>query len=93
MSCPAISWNTLHVSPHIGVLLNIHEEHLDHYGTMEKYIHCQTTDLSASASAGSPVLWNGCDSGRLVPAVPGFITVSDQNFDADVLLGGSQNSF
>lgn len=24
-------------SPHIGVLLNIHEEHLDHYGTMEKY--------------------------------------------------------
>ncbi len=26
------------VSPHIGVLLNIHEEHLDHYGTMEKYV-------------------------------------------------------
>lgn len=26
------------VSPHIGTLLNIHEEHLDHYGTMEKYI-------------------------------------------------------
>lgn len=26
------------VSPHIGVLMNIHEEHLDHYGTMEKYI-------------------------------------------------------
>ena len=26
------------VSPHIGVLINIHEEHLDHYGTMEKYV-------------------------------------------------------
>lgn len=26
------------VSPHIGVFLNIHEEHLDHYGTMEKYV-------------------------------------------------------
>lgn len=26
------------VSPHIGVYLNIHEEHLDHYGTMEKYV-------------------------------------------------------
>lgn len=26
------------VSPHIGTLLNIHEEHLDHYGTMEKYV-------------------------------------------------------
>lgn len=26
------------VSPKIGALLNIHEEHLDHYGTMEKYV-------------------------------------------------------
>ena len=26
-----------HVSPHVGVLLNVHEEHLDHYGSYEKY--------------------------------------------------------
>lgn len=26
------------VSPHTAVLLNIHEEHLDHYGTMDKYV-------------------------------------------------------
>lgn len=26
------------VSPHYGVYLNIYEEHLDHYGTMEKYV-------------------------------------------------------
>lgn len=26
------------VSPRLGVLMNIHEEHLDHYGTMEKYV-------------------------------------------------------
>lgn len=26
------------VSPRIGIYLNIHEEHLDHYGTMEKYV-------------------------------------------------------
>lgn len=26
------------VSPRMGVLMNIHEEHLDHYGTMEKYV-------------------------------------------------------
>ncbi|MCM1162201.1 MAG: UDP-N-acetylmuramoyl-L-alanine--D-glutamate ligase [Roseburia sp.] len=25
-------------APHIGALLNIYEEHLDHYGTMEKYV-------------------------------------------------------
>lgn len=29
------------VSPHIGVLVNIHEEHLDHYGTMEKYVEAK----------------------------------------------------
>lgn len=26
------------VAPHIAVYLNVHEEHLDHYGTMEKYV-------------------------------------------------------
>lgn len=26
------------VAPHVGVFLNIHEEHLDHYGTMDKYV-------------------------------------------------------
>ncbi len=26
------------VSPHVALLLNIHEEHLDHYGTMEAYV-------------------------------------------------------
>ena len=26
------------VAPKYGVLMNIHEEHLDHYGTMEKYV-------------------------------------------------------
>lgn len=37
LSCHQLEY--IRMSPHIGVLLNIHEEHLDHYGTMEKYIH------------------------------------------------------
>ncbi|MDO5425435.1 MAG: UDP-N-acetylmuramoyl-L-alanine--D-glutamate ligase [Eubacteriales bacterium] len=36
MSCHQLEFLT--VSPRIAVLLNIHEEHLDHYGTMEKYV-------------------------------------------------------
>lgn len=36
LSCHQLEYAT--ISPHIGVLLNIHEEHLDHYGTMEKYV-------------------------------------------------------
>ncbi len=35
LSCHQLEYMT--VSPHIGVLLNIYEEHLDHYGTVEKY--------------------------------------------------------
>lgn len=37
LSCHQLEY--IHVSPHMAVLLNIHEEHLDHYGTMEKYVH------------------------------------------------------
>lgn len=36
LSCHQLEYMT--VSPHIGVLINIYEEHLDHYGTMEKYV-------------------------------------------------------
>lgn len=36
LSCHQLEYMT--VSPHMGLLLNIHEEHLDHYGTMEKYV-------------------------------------------------------
>lgn len=35
LSCHQLEYMT--VSSHIGVLLNIYEEHLDHYGTVEKY--------------------------------------------------------
>lgn len=35
LSCHQLEYAV--TSPHISVLLNIHEEHLDHYGTMEKY--------------------------------------------------------
>lgn len=36
LSCHQLEFMT--VSPKRGVLLNIYEEHLDHYGTMEKYV-------------------------------------------------------
>lgn len=29
------------VSPRLGVYLNVHEEHLDHYGTMENYVRAK----------------------------------------------------
>lgn len=39
LSCHQLEY--IHVSPHIAILLNIHEEHLDHYGTMEKYVRAK----------------------------------------------------
>lgn len=36
LSCHQLEYMT--VSPHIALLLNIYEEHLDHYGTMERYV-------------------------------------------------------
>lgn len=36
ISCHQLEYAT--VSPHIAVLLNLYEEHIDHYGTFEKYI-------------------------------------------------------
>lgn len=39
LSCHQLEYLT--VSPHMALLLNIHEEHLDHYGTMENYIRAK----------------------------------------------------
>lgn len=39
LSCHQLEYMT--VSPQIGILVNIHEEHLDHYGTMEKYVEAK----------------------------------------------------
>ena len=90
LSCHQLEY--IHVSPHIGVLLNIHEEHLDHYGTMEKYVHSkQQIYLHQNPQ---DLLFCGID---VTPAAGSarsrIITVSDQNFDADVLLSGTKIHF
>lgn len=39
LSCHQLEYT--HYAPHIGVLLNVFEEHLDHYGSFEKYVHAK----------------------------------------------------
>ncbi len=39
MSCHQLAH--VHVSPHIAVFLNLHEEHLDYYGTMDRYFEAK----------------------------------------------------
>lgn len=40
----------VHYSPHYAVLLGIHEEHLDHHGTFEKYLQAKSHIFSAQTS-------------------------------------------
>ncbi len=89
-SCHQLEY--IHVSPHIAVLLNIHEEHLDHYGSFERYaaskyqiyLHQKPGDL---LFCGADVL---PEKGRCQAQV---YSVSDRAADADVRLDGTQISF
>lgn len=45
------------VSPKTGVLMNIHEEHLDHYGTMEKYVAAKE-NIYRNQKAGDMLICN-----------------------------------
>lgn len=41
----------LKVSPHVAVFLNLYEEHLDHYGTLERYFEAKA-NIAAHQNAG-----------------------------------------
>ncbi|NLH63733.1 MAG: UDP-N-acetylmuramoyl-L-alanine--D-glutamate ligase [Erysipelotrichaceae bacterium] len=44
-------------SPHIGVYLNLYEEHLDHYGTLEKYGNAKFNILKHQTAEDTAVIW------------------------------------
>lgn len=90
LSCHQLEY--IHVSPHMAVLLNIHEEHLDHYGTMEKYIHSKQQIYLHQKEAdllfcGLPVL------PRKGTCKSHICTVSDRYASADVMLNGTRIRF
>ncbi len=90
LSCHQLEY--IHVSPHVAVLLNIHEEHLDHYGTMKNYIHAkqqiylhqEEEDLLLCDLSSMPSK-NYCRAQ--------IYTVSDRFSTADVLLSGTRIRF
>ena len=90
LSCHQLEY--IHVSPHVAVLLNIHEEHLDHYKTMKNYIHAkqqiylhqEPEDLLLCDLSSLPSK-NYCRSQ--------IYTVSDCFSTADVLLSGTRIRF
>ncbi len=71
LSCHQLEYMT--VSPRTAILTNIHEEHLDHYGSMEKYVaskkqvylHQQPEDVFFCNSEDLPAAGEAC--GKLIP--------------------------
>lgn len=90
LSCHQLEYTR--ISPHIAVLLNIHEEHLDHYGTMENYVRSKQ-QIYLHQKAGD-LLFCGLD---VLPAKntcsADIYTVSDHFSASDVLLTGTRIRF
>lgn len=90
LSCHQLEY--IQVSPHLAVLLNIHEEHLDHYGTMEKYVHSKQQIYLHQKP--EDLLFCGLDVLPPKNACRSHIyTVSDRFSTADVLLTGARIRF
>lgn len=61
MSCHQLS--NIKYSPHIAVFLNLYEDHLDYYGTREKYCAAKTNIISHQQAG------DYCFTGESVPAI------------------------
>ncbi len=90
LSCHQLEY--LNVSPKVAMLLNIHEEHLDHYGTMKKYIHSKQ-QIYLHQKPGDLLL---CELSILPHksfCQAHMYTVSDRFTTADVVLTGTKIRF
>jgi len=75
-------------SPHIGMHLNLYQEHLDHYGTFEKYAEAKE-NIYKFMQKGDLLIYNKefLNPGKHIKA--GTITLSDTEDDADVRVKGN----
>lgn len=81
LSCHQLEYMT--VSPKYAVFLNLYEEHLDHYGTMENYYNAKKNIYLHQDSCD--VLW--CSSDIRTDDIPSVaVTVSNSDKDADVFV-------
>lgn len=78
-------------SPHIGMLLNIFEEHLDHYGTFERYVAAKEK-LYKNQQKGDLFLYNRKYT-QPVGLLAEPITLSGDAEDANLYVKGNQIFF
>ena len=68
-------------SPHVGILLNVFEEHLDHFGTFEKYKDAKINVLRYMSDGDFAVVNN--DLYRAVSRQPSAVSVDFENYNFD----------
>ena len=68
-------------SPHVGILLNVFEEHLDHFGTFEKYKDAKINVLRYMSDDDFAVVNN--DLYRAVSRQPSAVSVDFENYNFD----------
>lgn len=73
------------VSPHRGVYLNIHEEHLDHYGVMEKYVAAKE-NIYKNMQKGDLLICNTTVEPDEQFCYADVITVNNEGESADILV-------
>lgn len=90
LSCHQLEY--LNLSPHLAVLLNLHEEHLDHYGTMERYIRAKQ-QIYLHQKPEDKLICELSVFPRKGTCRSHIYTVSDRFSTADVVLSGTKIRF
>lgn len=81
LSCHQLEY--AHYAPHYGVLLNLYEEHLDHYGTYEKYVHAKE-NIWRNQQKGDCIVLESSLVNALIPSQ--VISASMDNQEADIFV-------
>lgn len=85
LSCHQLEY--VNVSPHIALLLNLYEDHLDHYGSVREY-HGAKERIYRFQNKGDLFLCNAACEKQLAEAAAETVTLSDRCGVSDVGICG-----
>lgn len=89
LSCHQL--NNITVSPHIAVILNLYEEHLDYYGTYERY--CNAKKNIARFQGKEDYLLMGDNVGKLDTAASVQVFWQNKEYDYELSVLGNHNKY
>lgn len=90
LSCHQLEYMT--VSPRISVLMNLFEEHLDHYGTMEKYVAAKE-NVYRNQLPGDLLFCNGHNLPKEGTCKAKVVSVVNRPEVGDIVVGDADISY